>query len=89
MTQTNTAVKIETVEEKLARLERENAALREQATKGRTMRLKISQSGGLSVYGMGRFPVTLYKEQWERLIAEIPVISKFLVDHASELKTKE
>ena len=53
----------ETAEQKLARLEAENKALREQVEKRTTaqLRLKVSEKGGLSLYGLGRFPVTLYK----------------------------
>ena len=53
----------ETAEEKLARLEAENRALKDQIDRRKPgeLRLKISEKGGLSVYGLGRFPVTLYK----------------------------
>ena len=62
----------ETAEQKLARLEAENRALKEQVEQRRSgqLRLKISEKGGLSVYGLGRFPVTLYKEQWIRLLEQ-------------------
>ena len=60
----------ESSEEKLARLEAENKALKDQIEQRKPgqLRLKISEKGGLSVYGLGRFPVTLYKEQWKRLL---------------------
>jgi hypothetical protein len=60
----------ETSEQKLARLEAENRALRDQIEQRKPgqLRLKISEKGALSVYGLGRFPVTLYKEQWLRLL---------------------
>ena len=51
----------------LERLRAENDALKKTKEKGLT--LKIGEKGGLSVYGLGRFPVTLYKEQWTRLLA--------------------
>ena len=51
--------------------------------------LQVSQKGAVSLYGMGRFPVTLYKEQWLRVIAHMEVIQQFIADHDSELKTKE
>ena len=62
----------ETAEQKLARLEAENKALKEQIEdrKPGQLRLKVSEKGGLSVYGLGRFPVTLYKEQWARLLEQ-------------------
>ena len=56
--------------------------------KGQPLRLKVSEKGALSVYGMGRFPVTLYKEQWKRLIAASDEIRAFLAEHDAELKTK-
>lgn len=51
--------------------------------------IKVSKSGGVSVYGLGRFPVTLYKSQWEALIKRIPDIQAFIEAHASELASKE
>jgi len=71
----------------LERLRAENAALKNRATKG--VFLKVSEKGGVSVYGLGRFPVTLYKEQWERLLDMAGDIRAFIADHAGELKTKE
>jgi hypothetical protein len=53
------------------------------------MSLKVSEKGGLSVYGLGRFPVTLYKEQWTRLLAMADEIRNFIRDNDSALKTKE
>ncbi|MSP39842.1 MAG: hypothetical protein EXR70_15250 [Deltaproteobacteria bacterium] len=80
----------ETIEQKLARLEAENQALKQQAErKPGELRLKISEKGGLSVYGLGRFPVTLYKEQWTRLLAHVEEISAFLKQHDQELKAKQ
>jgi len=51
--------------------------------------LKVSQKGALSVYGMGRFPVTLYREQWEKLLAMSPEIRAFIRAHDKILKKKE
>ena len=53
------------------------------------MSLKVSEKGGLSVYGLGRFPVTLYKEQWIKLLDMSDEIRTFLKAHDAELKTKE
>jgi hypothetical protein len=50
----------------LARLRAENEALKKTGAKG--LSLRVSEKGGLSVYGLGRFPVTLYKEQWTKLL---------------------
>ncbi len=51
--------------------------------------LQVSQKGAVSLYGMGRFPVTLYKEQWLKVIAHMEIIQQFISEHESELKTKE
>ena len=81
----------ETAEQKLARLEAENRALKEQIEdrKPGQLRLKVSEKGGLSVYGLGRFPVTLYKEQWARLLEQGEEIKRFLKEHDQDLKTKQ
>jgi hypothetical protein len=80
----------ETAEQKLARLEAENRALREQVErKPGQLRLKVSEKGGLSIYGLGRFPVTLYKEQWMRLLDYADEIRSFLKDNDSQLKAKQ
>ena len=70
----------------LARLRNENATLKAQAAKGITM--KVSEKGGLSVYGMGRFPVTLYKEQWLTLLDMAADIRAFIAAHDGTLKSK-
>jgi hypothetical protein len=69
------------------RLRRENEALKEEKT-GRPVQLKVSQKGAVSLYGLGRFPVTLYKEQWERVLAMSDEIRRFLETHDAELKKK-
>jgi hypothetical protein len=71
----------------LERLRQENEALRKGASRG--VSLKVSEKGGLSVYGLGRFPVTLYKEQWTKLLDMADEIRTFIVTHDKELKTKE
>jgi hypothetical protein len=81
----------ETAEQKLARLEAENRTLREQVAQRKPgeLRMKISEKGGLSVYGLGRFPVTLYKEQWKRLLDHAEEIKKFLEENDHNLKAKQ
>jgi hypothetical protein len=81
----------ETAEQKLARLEAENKALREQVEQRKPgqLRLKIGEKGGLSVYGLGRFPVTLYKEQWIRLLDHAEEIKSFLKENEPLLKAKQ
>ena len=51
--------------------------------------LKVSEKGAVSVYGLGRFPVTLYKEQWEKLLAMSEDIKKFIAENKDRLKVKE
>ncbi len=70
----------------LERLRNENAALKKGAATGVTM--KVSEKGGLSVYGMGRFPVTLYKEQWLKLLDMSDDIRAFIAANEGTLKTK-
>lgn len=70
----------------LERLKRENESLKKGAARG--VSLKVSEKGGLSVYGLGRFPITLYKEQWVKLLDLSDQIRAFLKEHDSELKTK-
>jgi hypothetical protein len=53
------------------------------------MSMKVSEKGAVSVYGLGRFPVTLYKEQWERLLQSGEEIRKFIADNDDKLKKKE
>ena len=52
------------------------------------LKLKVSPKGGISVYGLGRFPVTLYPEQWERLLNISDAIKEFIANHNSELSRK-
>jgi hypothetical protein len=70
----------------LDRLRAENEQLKSQ--RGRSVGLKVSEKGGVSVYGLGRFPVTLYKEQWTKLLAMADEIRAFIKEHDTELKTK-
>lgn len=61
-----------TPEQELAALKAENEKLRAKVERKQTISMKVSEKGGLSVYGLGRFPVTLYRQQWERLIGVVP-----------------
>jgi len=70
----------------LERLKAENAQLKSQ--RGRSASLKVSEKGGVSVYGLGRFPVTLYKEQWAKLLAMADEIKAFIKEHDADLKAK-
>lgn len=71
----------------LERLRRENESLKKGA--GRAVSLKVSEKGGLSVYGLGRFPITLYKEQWAKLLDMADEIREFLRTHDAQLKSKD
>jgi hypothetical protein len=71
----------------LERLRAENNALKKTSAKG--LSLKVSEKGGLSVYGLGRFPVTLYKEQWNKLLDMADDIRAFLKANDAQLKAKE
>jgi hypothetical protein len=71
----------------LERLRAENAQLKNKDKAA--LSLKVSEKGAVSLYGMGRFPVTLYKEQWLRVLASAPLIEAFIRENESKLKTKE
>lgn len=60
-----------------------------QAASQRKLTLKVSDKGAVSLYGLGRFPVTLYGTQWERLIGEVEHIKAFLTANANLLATKD
>jgi hypothetical protein len=77
----------EALKAELERLKAENQALKRGASKG--LSLKVSEKGGISVYGMGRFPVTLYKEQWLKLLDMAEDIRSFIQANDSRLKTKQ
>jgi len=78
----------EDLKAELERLRAENESLKQGPRRG-SLSLKISEKGALSVYGLGRFPVTLYKEQWLKLLGISDDIKKFIEDNNQSLKTKE
>ena len=77
----------EEMKAELERLRSENSALKKGAATGITM--KVSEKGGPSVYGMGRFPITLYKEQWLKLMDMSDAMRAFFKANDSLLKTKD
>ena len=77
----------EEMKAELERLRNENSALKKGVATGITM--KVSEKGGLSVYGMGRFPITLYKEQWLKLMDMSDSMRAFIETNDSLLKTKD
>lgn len=71
----------------LERLKAENEALKKGASKGISM--KVSEKGGVSIYGLGRFPITFYKEQWAKLLDMSDEIRAFIAANESRLKSKD
>ena len=71
----------------LEQLQAENDKLKKAKTVGISM--KVSEKGALSLYGVGRFPVTLYREQWVKVLAMKDKIEAFMLANAAQLKTKE
>jgi len=78
----------EEMKAELERLRAENERLKKPTQRGATS-LKVSEKGALSVYGLGRFPVTLYREQWEKLLGMSDQIREFIVENDADLKKKE
>ena len=54
-----------------------------------SLEFRVSEKGGVSIYGLGRFPVTLYYEQWKRLLDVSDKLSEFLEENKTKLKLKE
>jgi hypothetical protein len=77
----------EDLKAELDRLRSENAALKKGGSSN--VRMKVSEKGAVSVYGMGRFPVTLYKEQWLKLLDMSDDIRAFITANEAQLKAKE
>jgi hypothetical protein len=75
------------VKAELERLRRENEALKKGRSEG--VRMKVSEKGAVSIYGMGRFPVTLYKEQWLKLLNMSDEIRSFIAENEERLKAKD
>jgi hypothetical protein len=73
--------------QELEKLRAENAALKKTTERG--LSLKVSEKGAVSVYGLGRFPVTLYKEQWAKLLGMAEEIKAFITVNDSKLKAKD
>lgn len=79
----------EDLKAELERLRAENESLKNKKSGGGALTMKVSEKGALSVYGMGRFPVTLYKEQWLKLLAISEEIKDFIEENNGRLKTKD
>jgi hypothetical protein len=76
----------ENLHAEVARLKAENEALKAKEKRGTYLR--VSEKGGVSLYGMRRFPVTFYREEWDRILGMADEIRDFIREHAAELKTK-
>ena len=76
----------EDMKTEIERLRAENEALKRSSSKG--LSLKVSEKGAVSVYGLGRFPVTLYKEQWLRLLDMSEDVRLFIKQNEGQLKSK-
>jgi len=77
----------EELKAELERLKAENTALKARGAKGVSM--KVSEKGAVSIYGLGRFPVTLYQEQWAKLLDMADDIRAFIRENEPRLKKKE
>ena len=75
--------------DELERLRKENEALKKGAGTSSGVRMKVSEKGAVSIYGMGRFPVTLYKEQWVKLLDMSAEIRAFIAENEAQLKRKD
>ena len=75
----------EELKAKLAQLEKEV----ETKKRSGDLIFKVGEKGGVSVYGLGRFPVTLYYEQWMRLLGAVDELRAFIEENKSKLKTKD
>ena len=73
----------------IERLRAENESLKNKKLTEGSLSMKVSEKGALSIYGMGRFPVTLYKEQWLKLLGIADQIKQYIEENNSRLKTKE
>jgi hypothetical protein len=75
------------LQQELERLRAENEALKKK--RNTSVSMKVSEKGAVSVYGLGRFPVTLYQEQWQKLLALAEEIKTFIEENKASLKVKE
>lgn len=70
-------------------LKAELEKMKAQKVKTGELSFKVSEKGAVSVYGLGRFPVTLYQEQWARLLGVAEDLKKFIAENSAKLKVKE
>jgi hypothetical protein len=89
VTSTGEAMSEEDLKAELERLKAENESLKKKVPGKVGVSMKVSEKGAVSVYGLGRFPVTLYMEQWEKLLAMAEDIKTFIQDNQDKLKKKD
>ena len=77
------------VHKELERLQAENERLKRERTKGGSISFRVSEKGAVSVYGLGRFPVTLYQEQWDKLLGHVEELRQFIEENRESLKKKD
>ena len=77
------------LEEELARLRAENEELKKARARTVALSLRVSEKGAVSVYGLGKYPVTLYMEQWHKLLAAAEELKLFIEENKADLKVKE
>lgn len=82
-------IKVESEETRLRRELSEVQAKLDRVQKARTIHIRISEKGAVSVYGLSKFPITLYCDQWKMLLAQSEMIEQFLIDNADKLARKE
>jgi hypothetical protein len=75
-------------QEEIERLRAENERLKQQGVKAGTLSFRVSEKGAVSVYGLGRFPVTLYQEQWDKLLGQVEELRQFIEANRASLKKK-
>ena len=83
----NEVISLKDLQAQILKLQADNAALR--AKGDRAITCKVTEKGGVSVYGLGRFPVTLYGSQWDKLAANMTAIMAFVNTNRSLLSTKD
>ncbi|MGV0033655.1 MAG: hypothetical protein ACNYPE_01385 [Candidatus Azotimanducaceae bacterium WSBS_2022_MAG_OTU7] len=79
----------EDLKKEIEKLKQENEKLKEDKKNILDVYFKVSQKGAVSAYGLGRFPVTLYKEQWRKLLDKKDALLEFILENEADLKTKD
>lgn len=89
MPKPNTNDNANTAAAELEALRAEVARLKASQAAGGRISYKVSEKGAVSVYGLGRWPVTLYASQWDRLLGDADSIRSFIADNRGRLATKD